>query len=258
MKASINAFKWAQKAQVLAGTLAIAVVVNLILLLLIASLLNCQDEPRKQIAQLRPVDFVRVTPKKPEPKPEPEPATPPENNIVESNEPPVKKEIHKPADKPVEAKKAKPEKKSAKKSAQVAAPKLDVPLDGTGSSFAGVVGLDSRLTAPPTQWDVTQKPEPPKPAPKGPVNRRLVAVSRVMPTYPWKAKKMNIEGWVKLEVIVATDGSVRQATVIDEQPKDTFADAAIKSIKQWRFQPAFVAGQAVEQRAVQMLEFQLH
>ena len=85
----------------------------------------------------------------------------------------------------------------------------------------------------------------------------MVALSRVMPVYPWRAKSLGIEGWVKIEVIVATDGSVKKVRVIDDQPDNMFGDAAIKAIKQWRFQPAFIDGQAVEQRAIQLMEFKL-
>ena len=136
----------------------------------------------------------------------------------------------------------------------MAAPNLDIPLDGTGASFGSVAGKDTRLTAPPTKWDVEQKPAPPKP---GPINSRLVAVSRVMPVYPWKAKSLGIEGWVKVEVIVATDGTVKQVKVVADKPNGMFGEAATKAIKQWRFKPAFVAGEAVEQRAIQLMEFRL-
>lgn len=246
MEAILTTPKWTQKAQVLAGTLAIAAVINLVLLLLIASLVNCKDE-REPLPQLRPVDFIRLPPKPKPPEPKPEPP-PPEEKIVEKPvELPKPKEEIKPPPKPKI-------KKPVKKHRKVAAPKLDIPLDGTGSAFESVAGKDSRLTAPPTKWDVKQEPEPPK---KGPVTRRLVAVSRVMPVYPWRAKAMGVEGWVKVEIIVDTEGSASRVTVVDDKPKGIFGEAAIKAIKQWRFKPAFIDGQAVEQRAVQLMEFRL-
>lgn len=251
MEAQFSASKWTQKAQVLAGILVIATVINVVLLLLIASLVNCKNIERDPTPQLRPIDFIRLSPKPKPPEPKPEPP-PPEEKIVEKViEPPVKpKEEPKP---PIK-KANNPIKKALKKPSKVAAPKLDIPLDGTGSSFANVAGKDTRLTAPPTKWDVKQEPDPPK---KAPITRRLIAVSRVMPVYPWRPKAMGIEGWVKLEVIVDTDGSVSQVTVVDDKPKDMFAQAAVKAIKQWRFKPAFIDGQAVEQRALQLMEFQL-
>jgi protein TonB len=141
------------------------------------------------------------------------------------------------------------------KSSQVAAPKLDIPLQGTGSAMASVNGLDSRITAPPAKWDVEKKPV--ESETNVPVTRKLVAVSRVMPVYPWRAKSLGTEGWVKVEVIDGTDGTVSKVTVIDDQPKDIFAEAAVTALKQWRFEPAYVEGRLVAQRAIQVLEFQL-
>ncbi|MGY6277529.1 TonB family protein [Methylomonas sp. MgM2] len=253
MNVKVASSKWTQKAYVFFTMLIVAAVINLILLMLIASLINCDDTPREQLPTIRAIEFIRVAQKPPEPKPiEP----PPEEKPIEQQAP------EKPPEQPKEVVKEPPPKKPVKqavkkpvkKTTTVAAPKLDIPLDGTGASFASVAGKDSRVTAPPTKWDVEQKPEPPKPKP---VNRRLIAVSRVMPVYPWRAKSLGIEGWVKVEIIVATDGTVKQVKVISDDPKDVFGEAAINSIKQWRFKPAFVEGQAVEQRAVQVMEFKL-
>ncbi len=237
-----------QKASTLAATLAIAILVNLILLLLIAALADFDETQPRPDTRKRPVEFIRIAKKTPEPKPAP----PAEEKPAEQPK--------KPAPKPKQAVKPPPKKapkkaikKPAKRTYKVAAPKLDIPLDGSGASFASVAGKDSRLTAPPTKWDVEQKPEPPK----EPVTRRLVAVSRVMPTYPWKAKALGIEGWAKIEIIVATDGTVKSVKVVDDHPKNVFGEAAVKAVKQWHFQPAFVEGQAVEQKAVQLMEFKL-
>lgn len=251
MNATFPSARWAQEAYGFVGLLAIAAVINLVLLLLIASLINCDNTPRETLPPIRAIEFIRVAQKPQEPKPLP---PPPE-------EKPIEQPTQRPAEKPKEITQPTP-KKEVKKPVQrpnkitekVAAPKLDIPLDGTGASFASVAGQDSRVTAPPTKWDVEQKPEPPKP---GPITRRLVAVSRVMPVYPWKAKSLGIEGWAKVEITVATDGSVKQVKVIEDKPDGVFGEAAIKAINQWRFQAAFVDGQAVEQRAVQLMEFKL-
>lgn len=242
-----------QHAQVMLGALLIAGAVNVVLLLLIASLINCSQRPALPVPQLKPVDFVRIA-KKAEP---PKPAAPPEQAKVveETPPPPPPKEKPKPKLKPRKAPEPKAAKPAPPKIDKVAAPKLDIPLNGSGAAIDSVPGLDSRLTAPPDKWDVKQKPaEGPKDIP---LSSRLVAVSRVMPVYPWKAKSLRTEGWVKLEVVVDTGGNVARVTVLEDQPKGVFADAAIKAIGQWRFQPAYRDGQPVEQRAIQMLEFRL-
>jgi protein TonB len=252
MKSPVAVAKTVRKAPVLAGAMAIAVAINLVLLLLIAALVNGKVTEQTPTPKMQPVEFIRVAPKPPEPKPTAAP--PPEKTIVESVDPPTKPQ-KRTIRKQSPSKKLDGKKVPSKSSTQVAAPKLDIPLGGTGSSFASVAGQDSRLTAPPAKWDVDKKPEE---APKTiPLSRHLVAVSRVMPVYPWRAKTLGVEGWVKLEITVAPDGTVSEASVLSDEPKGTFAEAAIRAIKQWRFRPAFHAGHPVEQRAIQLMEFRL-
>ena len=56
------------------------------------------------------------------------------------------------------------------------------------------------------------------------------------PLYPGIAKTMNLRGSVQLEVTVKPDGSVKDVRVIGGHP--LLADAAIRSVKQWRYEPS--------------------
>jgi TonB family protein len=62
------------------------------------------------------------------------------------------------------------------------------------------------------------------------------AKNRVQPTYPELARKMNIAGTVKIEVIVAPNGSVKEARIVGGHP--VLASAALDAAKKWRFDPA--------------------
>jgi TonB family protein len=62
------------------------------------------------------------------------------------------------------------------------------------------------------------------------------AKSRVQPAYPELAKKMNIAGTVKIEVVVAPNGTVKDARVVGGHP--VLAGAALEAAKKWRFEPA--------------------
>jgi TonB family protein len=66
------------------------------------------------------------------------------------------------------------------------------------------------------------------------LNRR--AKSKVQPTYPELARKMNIAGTVKIEVVVAPNGTVKDARVVGGHP--VLAGAALDAAKKWRFEPA--------------------
>ena len=62
------------------------------------------------------------------------------------------------------------------------------------------------------------------------------AKSKVQPVYPELARRMNLTGSVKVEVVVAPNGSVKDAKVVGGHP--VLANAALEAVKKWRFEPA--------------------
>ncbi len=62
------------------------------------------------------------------------------------------------------------------------------------------------------------------------------AKTKVQPFYPELARKMNITGTVKVEVVVAPSGVVKEARVIGGHP--VLANAALDAVRKWRFEPA--------------------
>jgi protein TonB len=85
----------------------------------------------------------------------------------------------------------------------------------------------------------------------------VVPLFRVPPKYPARAASRHIEGWVKVEFTIQTDGSVDNAVVVGSEPEDIFNDAALTAISKWKFKEKMVNGIAVPQRAVQRLQFKL-
>jgi len=69
-------------------------------------------------------------------------------------------------------------------------------------------------------------------------NDQLVrrAKSKVQPAYPELARKMNIAGTVKIEVVVAPNGTVKDARIVGGHP--VLANAALDAARKWRFEPA--------------------
>jgi periplasmic protein TonB len=70
------------------------------------------------------------------------------------------------------------------------------------------------------------------------------AVHLVPPVYPSKAKRKGIEGTVKLHAIVATNGSVKELTVISGEP--ILAESAVTAVKQWQYKPTLIDNEPVE------------
>jgi TonB family protein len=62
------------------------------------------------------------------------------------------------------------------------------------------------------------------------------AKTKVQPSYPELAHKMNISGVVKIEVTVAPNGTVKEARVVGGHP--VLAQSALDAAKRWRFEPA--------------------
>ncbi len=85
----------------------------------------------------------------------------------------------------------------------------------------------------------------------------VVPLVRIPPKYPSRAVNRHIEGWVKVEFTIQTDGSVDAAVVIGSEPETIFDDAALTAISKWKFKEKIVNGVAVPQRAVQRLQFKL-
>jgi protein TonB len=89
------------------------------------------------------------------------------------------------------------------------------------------------------------------------ISTGVVPLERVPPKYPARAASRHIEGWVKIEFTITTSGEVENAVVVGSEPPEIFDDAALKAINQWTFKEKTVDGVAVEQRAVQTLQFKL-
>ncbi|HEX2494033.1 MAG TPA: energy transducer TonB [Steroidobacter sp.] len=77
----------------------------------------------------------------------------------------------------------------------------------------------------------------------------------VNPVYPESARKRGDQGWVELVFTVTTEGSVEAVEVRNASPTGVFEDAAVRAIRQWRFEPVERNGEKVAQRAMVRLKF---
>jgi TonB family protein len=60
-------------------------------------------------------------------------------------------------------------------------------------------------------------------------------VSNPQPEYPEIARKMNLSGVVKIEVVIGPDGQIKNAKVVGGHP--VLADATLKALKNWKYAP---------------------
>ena len=60
--------------------------------------------------------------------------------------------------------------------------------------------------------------------------------TKVAPTYPELARRMNITGTVKVLVVVSPSGSLKDTKVVGGNP--LLVNAAMDALKKWKFEPA--------------------
>jgi TonB family protein len=60
--------------------------------------------------------------------------------------------------------------------------------------------------------------------------------TKVAPVYPELARRMSISGVVKVQVVVAQNGTVKSAKIVGGHP--LLVNAATDAIKKWKFEPA--------------------
>ena len=111
-----------------------------------------------------------------------------------------------------------------------------VPGGQAGGVLGGIIG------------GVGSAPPPPREGPKrirvgGQVQAARV-ISQARPTYPPLAKQARIQGVVRLQAIIAKDGTVQELQVLSGHP--LLVQSAQDAVRQWRYQPTLLNGEPVE------------
>ena len=86
---------------------------------------------------------------------------------------------------------------------------------------------------------------------------QLEVVTQVAPTYPVKAEKGGIEGWVELDLTITETGGVEDVTVHAANPAGVFDQAAVAALSRWRYKPVFRDSKPVATRARIRIRFAL-
>jgi TonB family protein len=72
-------------------------------------------------------------------------------------------------------------------------------------------------------------------------------IIRKRPRFPRPEADAGIEGWVEVSYVVKPDGSVGETLIENSSGRKAFERATIKSIKDWRYEPATMNGKPIEQ-----------
>ena len=105
----------------------------------------------------------------------------------------------------------------------------------------------------PPATPVAAAPASPEPAEPPVAVTKPDIIRKVTPQYPQLARQSHITGTVKVQVTIAVDGHVRDATVVSGN--EILAPAAVEAVKQWLYTPIVRNGRPVEATTVVQFDF---
>lgn len=113
-----------------------------------------------------------------------------------------------------------------------------------------------RIPPPTTNPDPTAIPTGPTAPPiktkgpviEGPMNGDAVPMVRMEPVYPEGARARGIEGYVVMAFDITKEGTVKNITVVEAQPKGIFERAATRALAHFKYKPRIADGVAVERQ----------
>jgi TonB family protein len=73
--------------------------------------------------------------------------------------------------------------------------------------------------------------------------------TKTAPLYPELARRMNVSGKVKIEVVITPDGHVKSTRIVGGHP--LLVQACQDAVKEWKFVPA-------PEETTQVVEFEFH
>lgn len=90
---------------------------------------------------------------------------------------------------------------------------------------------------------------------EGSVDSKPKVTSRSAMAYPASAMKNGTKGYVIVNLLIAKDGSIELAKVLESSPQGVFDNTVLNGIMTWRFTPAKYKGKPVKVWAKQKISF---
>ncbi len=92
---------------------------------------------------------------------------------------------------------------------------------------------------------------------QGDVDKQPMVMFRLKPMYPYRAKRMNINGQVDVKFLVDSSGNVSKITILKANPPGIFESSVKKALLSWRFSPGEISGQSVFTWVKTTIEFNM-
>ena len=85
----------------------------------------------------------------------------------------------------------------------------------------------------------------------------LVIVKYTPPEFPRQASEKSLTGWVDVQFLVRSDGSVSDVSVVGADPVGVFETPAMDAVRKWKYEPVMRDGKPINQRARVRVRFAL-
>jgi len=130
---------------------------------------------------------------------------------------------------------------------------------GKASSAAGDsaptldVSASPNTAAPLSGLSTSHRTEPAAPIPIGGDVKPAKLIKSVQPVYPQMARTQHVSGTVQVDALIDADGNVSSMKVLSGPA--LLRDAALQSLKQWKYQPAELDGKPTSMHLTVNLQF---
>ncbi len=127
---------------------------------------------------------------------------------------------------------------------------------GTGTAMSPIF---NDIIAPPAPQPSIAKAQPAAVPPRVRVGGNILQGKLIYgpkPSYPLLALRARIEGQVQFSAVIARDGTVQSLTVVSGHP--LFIQAALETVRHWRYAPTLLNGEPVEVISSIVVEFTLN
>jgi len=184
-----------------------------------------------------PIDLIRIRPPKP---------------------PPPKQEEEKPQEKEIK------EKITPKFQVDLSGPK-EIKMDKLSFYINPRLVEGMAVAPPPTLMQFTEKlPELPKPTKPlksfydlSEVDQKPVVLLKLKPPYPYRARRLNITGYVRVKFLVDKLGQVSRISIVKSSPEGIFDSTVRATLASWKFAPGKIEGKPVSTWVVTTVRFRL-
>ncbi|PIE61125.1 MAG: biopolymer transporter ExbB [Desulfobacterales bacterium] len=212
-----------------------AALMNLALFGLLPGLIH-MDKQSNDLESLNTVNFTRLKRQPPPPKPK----------HKKSEKKPPKEKLEK-IHRVVHQKQTIP-----KKQLTLKMPNLDLDID---PRISGGIPMISAPVAP--QAPVASTPNFDGIMDETDVDTIPIPKIKRSPRYPYRAKRMGIEGVVKVRFLVSKEGDISQIEILSANPPKIFNESVLKAVSSWKYAPGELMGRKVATRVTTSVIFKL-